>query len=238
MPPQTGHNSVVDTTTLHRAGQTFASDRQRQVAAPVASPEALSAASQRQLIAKLFPQRKSRRRLAMAAAVVKRDVYPGAGRPDELLTAPSQQQPTATSDDDDQPITVSDWPDGVNSNSSPAISTDARNVDDDADGFTPAGGGGESSSSSSINFARRPVTILGLFELSTDGGRTVRPEGRSELAAARLAVRHINEQNVLLGYRLQLVTNDTQVCWQIIHAFAAINQLAEIGRVRVIGLGS
>lgn len=61
------------------------------------------------------------------------------------------------------------------------------------------------------NDGRTIVTILGLFELSLAGGRRMRPDGRSELAAAQLAVRHINEQRVLPGYRLALVTNDTQV---------------------------
>lgn len=53
------------------------------------------------------------------------------------------------------------------------------------------------------------VTLLGLFELTTKQG--VRPEGQSELAAARLAVKHINRQNLLPGYTLELITNDTQV---------------------------
>lgn len=54
------------------------------------------------------------------------------------------------------------------------------------------------------------VSLLGLFELSTKND-SVRPEGHSELAAARLAVRHINAQHLLPGYRLELVTNDTKV---------------------------
>lgn len=53
------------------------------------------------------------------------------------------------------------------------------------------------------------VSLLGLFELSTRDG--IRPEGRSELAAAQLAVRHINERHILPGYTLELLTNDTKV---------------------------
>lgn len=56
---------------------------------------------------------------------------------------------------------------------------------------------------------RTVVSLLGLFELSTRNG--VRPEGKSELAAARLAVKHINKQKLLPGYTLELLTNDTQV---------------------------
>lgn len=54
------------------------------------------------------------------------------------------------------------------------------------------------------------VSVLGLFELSTAYGE--RPEGNSELAAAMLAVRHINERKLLPGYSLELLTNDTKVC--------------------------
>lgn len=53
------------------------------------------------------------------------------------------------------------------------------------------------------------VTILGLFELSTQNSE--RPEGKSELQAALMAVKHVNEANVLEGYRLHLLTNDTKV---------------------------
>lgn len=53
------------------------------------------------------------------------------------------------------------------------------------------------------------VTLLGLFELSTKLG--VRPEGQSELASAQMAVMHINRQNLLPGYVLELITNDTKV---------------------------
>ncbi|XP_058126262.1 gamma-aminobutyric acid type B receptor subunit 2 [Anopheles ziemanni] len=54
----------------------------------------------------------------------------------------------------------------------------------------------------------REVTILGLFELSSKGGE--RREGFSELAAAQLAVQHINRRGLLLGYKLKLITNDTK----------------------------
>jgi hypothetical protein len=54
------------------------------------------------------------------------------------------------------------------------------------------------------------VSLLGLFELTTHLG-VDRWEGKSELAAAKLAVRHINEGGLLPGYSLELITNDTQV---------------------------
>lgn len=53
------------------------------------------------------------------------------------------------------------------------------------------------------------VSILGLFEMSNRWGD--RPEGRSELAAAKLAVRHVNKREVLPGFHLELHTNDTKV---------------------------
>lgn len=53
------------------------------------------------------------------------------------------------------------------------------------------------------------VSLLGLFEMTTHFG--TRWEGRSELAAAELAVKHINERGLLPGYLLELITNDTQV---------------------------
>lgn len=57
------------------------------------------------------------------------------------------------------------------------------------------------------------VSLLGLFELSTQNGE--RPEGWSELEAAKLAVRHINKEGKLLpGYTLELLTNDTKVSVQ------------------------
>lgn len=51
--------------------------------------------------------------------------------------------------------------------------------------------------------------ILGLFELSTRWG--VRFEGVSEMMAAQLAVNHINNNNILPGYKLELLKNDTKV---------------------------
>jgi len=53
------------------------------------------------------------------------------------------------------------------------------------------------------------ITVLGLFDMTTRTGE--RTEGRSELAAARLAVRHINDRQLLAGYQLELFTNDTKV---------------------------
>lgn len=79
-------------------------------------------------------------------------------------------------------------------------------------------GPNESSSSNSSNFrssdsnntnTKGTVSVLGLFELSTRHG--IRPEGYSELAAAQMAVRHINQRGLLPGYTLQLLTNDTKV---------------------------
>lgn len=53
------------------------------------------------------------------------------------------------------------------------------------------------------------IVLLGLFELSTKRGP--RPDGLSELGAATMAVEHINRKQLLPGYTLELVTNDTQV---------------------------
>ncbi|XP_018573982.1 gamma-aminobutyric acid type B receptor subunit 1-like [Anoplophora glabripennis] len=55
---------------------------------------------------------------------------------------------------------------------------------------------------------RRVVYILGLFELTTKWGR--RYEGESEMSAAKLAVDHVNALNVLPGYSLELLVNDTE----------------------------
>lgn len=57
---------------------------------------------------------------------------------------------------------------------------------------------------------RGKVSLLGLFELTSRAGLS-RAEGKSELAAAELAVKHINERRLLKGYTLELITNDTQV---------------------------
>lgn len=54
------------------------------------------------------------------------------------------------------------------------------------------------------------ISLLGLFELSTRYG--LRTEGQSELAAAEMAVRHINRKKILNGYTIELLTNDTKVC--------------------------
>lgn len=53
------------------------------------------------------------------------------------------------------------------------------------------------------------VSILGLFEMTTLMGE--RRDGKSELAASELAVKHINELGLLPGYTLELINNDTQV---------------------------
>ncbi|EFA01604.1 gamma-aminobutyric acid type B receptor subunit 2 [Tribolium castaneum] len=52
------------------------------------------------------------------------------------------------------------------------------------------------------------IHILGLFELTTKWGR--RPEGLSEIAAAELAIKHVNRFNILPEYTLKLIINDTQ----------------------------
>lgn len=65
-----------------------------------------------------------------------------------------------------------------------------------------------SSANNSSDHLKR-ITVLGLFEMTTRAGE--RTEGRSEMAAARLAVSHINEKNLLPGYQLELITNDTKV---------------------------
>ncbi|XP_068141556.1 gamma-aminobutyric acid type B receptor subunit 2 [Drosophila tropicalis] len=52
------------------------------------------------------------------------------------------------------------------------------------------------------------IVLLGLFELTTKRGP--RPDGLSELGAATMAVEHINRKQLLPGYTLELVTNDTQ----------------------------
>lgn len=59
------------------------------------------------------------------------------------------------------------------------------------------------------NKSNRIVSILGLFELSV--GDSPRADGISELAAARLAVDHVNKRGLLPGYKLHLITNDTKV---------------------------
>ncbi|XP_050347272.1 gamma-aminobutyric acid type B receptor subunit 2 [Nymphalis io] len=65
--------------------------------------------------------------------------------------------------------------------------------------------------SSNDDFQRntsRIVSILGLFELSV--GDHPRADGMSELAAAKLAVDHVNRRSLLPGYQLHLITNDTK----------------------------
>ncbi|KAK0175457.1 hypothetical protein PV327_009205 [Microctonus hyperodae] len=52
------------------------------------------------------------------------------------------------------------------------------------------------------------ITILGLFEMSQWG--EARPEGPSELQAAKLAIERINEMGILSKFRLRLVHNDTR----------------------------
>lgn len=53
------------------------------------------------------------------------------------------------------------------------------------------------------------ITILGLFEMTR--GTMPRPEGSTELEAAKLAVDRVNELNILKRFRLRLIYNDTKV---------------------------
>ncbi|XP_028046146.2 gamma-aminobutyric acid type B receptor subunit 1 isoform X2 [Monomorium pharaonis] len=52
------------------------------------------------------------------------------------------------------------------------------------------------------------ITILGLFEMTY--GAVPRPEGASELQAAKLAVERVNELDILKRFRLRLIYNDTR----------------------------
>ncbi|XP_076297717.1 gamma-aminobutyric acid type B receptor subunit 3 isoform X6 [Lasioglossum baleicum] len=71
----------------------------------------------------------------------------------------------------------------------------------------------EESTISSTRFGEKiNVTILGLFEMTR--GADPRPEGPSELQAARMAVEHVNAKNVLSRFRLRLVDNDTKA-WKL-----------------------
>lgn len=79
----------------------------------------------------------------------------------------------------------------------PSTGIDARDIERESNGT-------EVKSSEKIN-----VTILGLFEMTR--GSEPRPEGTSELQAARLAVERVNEMNVLSKFRLRLIHNDTKV---------------------------
>ncbi|XP_031781803.1 gamma-aminobutyric acid type B receptor subunit 2 isoform X2 [Nasonia vitripennis] len=56
------------------------------------------------------------------------------------------------------------------------------------------------------------ITILGLFELTH--ANEPRPEGPSELQAAKLAVERINQMGFLPGFNLRLVYNDTEA-WRL-----------------------
>ncbi|XP_037087460.1 gamma-aminobutyric acid type B receptor subunit 2-like [Pollicipes pollicipes] len=61
---------------------------------------------------------------------------------------------------------------------------------------------------------RHPLSVLGLFDLdaprcATACGRGPL-EGRADLAAARLALQHVNRRRLVPGYRLRLITNNTK----------------------------
>nr|XP_012147462.1 PREDICTED: uncharacterized protein LOC100877668 [Megachile rotundata] len=62
--------------------------------------------------------------------------------------------------------------------------------------------------SSAKPFEKTNITILGLFEMTR--GQEPRPEGPSELQAARLAVERVNEMNALSKFQLRLIYNDTK----------------------------
>ncbi|XP_046827402.1 gamma-aminobutyric acid type B receptor subunit 2 isoform X1 [Vespa crabro] len=57
-------------------------------------------------------------------------------------------------------------------------------------------------------FEKINVTILGLFEMTK--GQAPRSDGLCELQAARLAVDHVNEMNILQKFHLRLIHNDTK----------------------------
>lgn len=59
-----------------------------------------------------------------------------------------------------------------------------------------------------VNGSKSVIYIGGLFDLS-DGEWSL--SGRSELAAAELAIEHVNAKNIVPGHLLELVNNDTQV---------------------------
>ncbi|KAH8040776.1 hypothetical protein HPB51_012946 [Rhipicephalus microplus] len=59
---------------------------------------------------------------------------------------------------------------------------------------------------------RKTVYLLGLFELT--GSCEAAKGGRAERAAARLAIRHVNERNVVPGHRLEMYDNDTRAYGQ------------------------
>ncbi|XP_020287722.1 gamma-aminobutyric acid type B receptor subunit 1 isoform X2 [Pseudomyrmex gracilis] len=62
--------------------------------------------------------------------------------------------------------------------------------------------------SSAKSMEKINITILGLFEMTR--GTKVRPEGSSELEAAKLAVDRVNESDILKRFRLRLIYNDTK----------------------------
>ncbi|XP_011878482.1 PREDICTED: uncharacterized protein LOC105567863 [Vollenhovia emeryi] len=62
--------------------------------------------------------------------------------------------------------------------------------------------------SSAEPIAKINVTILGLFEMTHRVSS--RPEGASELQAAKLAVERVNELDILKRFRLRLIYNDTK----------------------------
>lgn len=63
------------------------------------------------------------------------------------------------------------------------------------------------------NETKLELTILGLFELTQShrDESEARPEGPSELQAAKLAIDHINNKDILPKFKINLIYNDTKV---------------------------
>lgn len=90
------------------------------------------------------------------------------------------------------------------------LATTTGMADGDLEGATRGGRmdiGVAVSSAKSID--KINITILGLFEMTH--GSVARPEGSSELQAAKLAVDHVNQLDVSKYFRLRLICNDTKV---------------------------
>lgn len=66
--------------------------------------------------------------------------------------------------------------------------------------------------------SRRTLYVLGLFELT--GPCAAARGGPAERAAARVAIRHVNQRHVIPGYRLEMYDNDTKVSFGIVEILA------------------
>lgn len=67
------------------------------------------------------------------------------------------------------------------------------------------------------------IYIHGLFEMSVGDCRIYPETGRFEYKAAQLAIQHVNEKNVIDGYRLEMYHNDTMV--STIYMFLKLHKL-------------